>query len=229
MSPAAVADLVLPEKASLPTRLRLAMRALLILKDDPANPVAGPLVNACLDTGAHAALIEELRRNEEGRRLLSERPSLQGPDLDLTALEMLPEGSLGALFAAYFRANGIQPFVTTFEIRNDLDYISKRYRETHDLYHVLTGYGTDVPGEMELQAFVLGNLGLRAPVLIVLFGTALLLKEKGPRWMVSYLRRVKTAYQRGANSRSFMPFPFEKHWATPVETLRQELLAGGVG
>lgn len=157
----------LPADASLFTRLRTAVHALNVLKDDPTNTFYGPLLNACLDSETYAELARDWR-GSDARDLLDERPSLQGRELDLDALARLPAGTLGHEFVGYFRRNGIDPFVSDFPIRSDVDYLSKRYRETHDLFHVITGYGTDELGEMELQAFVFGNLGLRQAAFILL-------------------------------------------------------------
>jgi ubiquinone biosynthesis protein COQ4 len=216
----------LPDNASLFTRLRVALQCLEVLQHDPANPTCGQLLNICLDLNVYAALVQQLQRSEEGRRMLSERPSLQGKELDLTALERLPEGTLGHEFARYFRDNKISPFETTLELKNDVDFIGKRYRETHDVLHLLTGYGTDVVGEMELQAYALGNLGIRTAVLILAFGTLGRLKEKQSGVpMSAYLRRLKAAYQRGRASQLFLDFRFEHHWETPVATLSARLCA----
>jgi ubiquinone biosynthesis protein COQ4 len=216
----------LPDNASLFTRLRVALQCLQVLEKDPANPTCGQLLNICLDLNVYASLVQRLQGSEEGRRMLSERPSLQGEDLDLSALERLPEGTLGREFARYFRDNKISPFKTTLELKNDIDYIGKRYRETHDVLHLLTGYGTDVVGEMELQAYVLGNLGIHTAKLILAVGTLGQLKQ--PQSGVArseYLRRVWAAYHRGRASPLFLDFWFEKHWETPVSTLRARLCA----
>ena len=217
---------VLPDNASLFTRLRVATQCLQVLKDNPADPTCGQLINICLDLNVYASLAERLRGGEEGRRMLSERPSLQGKELDLAALERLPEGTLGHEFARYFRDNKISPFETTLELKSDVDYIGKRYRETHDLLHVLTGYNTDVMGEMELQAYALGNLGIRTAVLILVFSTLAQLKTRQASPSLSgYLDRLRTAYRRGRASQQFLDFRFEHHWETPVETLRSRLCA----
>lgn len=218
--------LYLPDNASLFTRVRVALKALKVLRGDEGNPVAGQLVNECLDRNVYASLVQKLRRSEEGRRLLSERPSLQSRDLDLAALERLPEGTLGRELVRYFRANKITPFETTIELKSDIDYIGKRYRETHDLLHLLTGYGTDVMGEIELQAYALGNLGIRTAALIVLVGTLGQLKDRqaGVEQSV-YARRVWAAYHRGRGSRLFLDFWFEHHWEAPVAALRARLCA----
>lgn len=218
--------LYLPEDASLFTRVRVALQALKVLKGDEGNPVAGQLINECLDRSVYASLVQKLQCSEEGRRLLSDRPSLQSRDLDLAVLGSLPEGTLGHEFARYFRDNKISPFETTIELKSDIDFIGKRYRETHDILHLLTGYGTDVMGEMELQAYVLGNLGIRTAALIVLVGTLGQLKERQAGVDLSeYTRRIWAAFHRGRASRLFLDFRFEDHWETPVASLRTRLCA----
>ncbi|PTL75666.1 Coq4 family protein [Vitiosangium sp. GDMCC 1.1324] len=216
----------LPDNAPLFTRLRVARQCLEALKHDPTNPTYGQLFNLSLNGNLYASLAQQLKRSEEGRRMLSERPSLQGKELDLAALERLPEGTLGHEFVRYYHDNKISPFETTLELKNDVDFISKRYRETHDLLHVLTGYGTDVVGEMELQAYVLGNLRLWTTALVLLNGTLELLKvPQSGVGRSEYLRRVWAAYRRGRASQQFLGFWFEHHWETPVATLRARLCA----
>lgn len=218
--------LSLPDDASLFTRLRLSLRLLKLIKGDEGNPVYGQLLNACLDGNVYASLARKLQRSEAWRRMLREHPSLQAGDLDLDALERLPEGTLGRAYAHYYRDNKISPFATTLDIKSDVDFIAKRYRETHDLLHVLTGYGTGVMGEMELQAYALGNLGIRTAMLILAVGTLGQLKGRQAGVASSeYLRRVRAAYHRGRASPQFLDFWFEHHWETPVTTLRARLCA----
>lgn len=212
-----------PIGASLLKRIRIGLRALDVLKDDPGNTVYGPLLNASMDSGTYTAMVRELRASAEGRRLLDERPTLQGPDLDLEALSRLPEGTLGREFARYFAVNQVQPFVTTFAIDSDEAYLSKRYRETHDLFHVITGYATDVLGEMELQAFVLGNAGVPSAALVLAFSTAMRVKTYGTTELRPYLARLAAAYRRGARSRLLLTVAFEEHWQRPVSELSSAL------
>jgi ubiquinone biosynthesis protein COQ4 len=213
----------LPANASFFTRIRLGLRALMVLKDDPANTYYGPLVNVCLDSGTYARLARVWRDDPDKRRLLDERPTLQGPDLDLGALARMPAGSLGRALAQYFRDNGLEPFVTAFPVRSDVDYLGKRYRETHDIFHVLTGYGVDEAGEMELQAFVLGNLGLRQTLLILGFSLPRRLWFKGVRGLGGHLGRLRAAYRRGKRAPELLSVRFEDLWAQPVTQLGARL------
>jgi ubiquinone biosynthesis protein COQ4 len=215
----------LPPNASILQRVRIGIQALEVLKDHPADPNYGPLFNATIDTGTYVTMARALRTTAEGRRLLDERPTLQGRELDLDALGHLPEGTLGHEFVRYFRDNKISPFETTFEIRSDMDYLSKRYRETHDLFHVITGYGTDVMGEMELQAFVLGNLRVPSAAFVLAFASVMRLESQGTSQLRGYLRRLRAAHRRGRDSRSLLSVPFETLWEQPLASLATQLCA----
>jgi ubiquinone biosynthesis protein COQ4 len=227
---------ILPENPSLLTRVRLGYKALLVAKDDPANPEAGARINDCFEQEVYVKLAEMMRAHPIGKQIMEERLSLEAGDVDLEALENMPEGTLGHELAVYYRENHIAPFSTDQPLRNDIDYISKRYRETHDIYHLLTGYGTDVMGEMELQAFVRGNLGIRAPLMILPFGflasrfgasIAGSTENVEPFALTEYVSAVRAAKKRGESLGPLIAIRFEDHWERPVEDLRREFLDAG--
>ncbi len=219
---------VWPVNASIFTRLKIGYAALKILEHAPDDPVQGPLFEYCLDSASHRTLVKELKASPVGQRLLAERPTMQGPDLDLAALGKLPEGTFGHELARYFKDNGIGPFLTTFPVDNDEVFMAKRYRETHDLLHVLTGYATHMLGEMELQAFVWGNLGLPSAAMIVMYSLPLRMKICGFKEMGAYFRRLRLAFKRGKASRNLMNVEFEKHWSRTVADVANELIAPAV-
>jgi hypothetical protein len=77
------------------------------------------------------------------------------------ALEKLPDDTLGRHFAAYIRGNGFS-------------YPGEKggFPEGgiwHDFGHVLTGYGTDAEGEMQMVGFQTGYMR-RKPIFMLLFG-----------------------------------------------------------
>ncbi|MCB9795432.1 MAG: hypothetical protein H6741_22230 [Alphaproteobacteria bacterium] len=214
----------LPEDASWPRRLYVGVAALTAAGRNPGDPEAGRVINLAFDRETYERLVPEIQETEAGQRLLSERPSLQAADLDLAAFQELPEGTVGRAIADYYVANGITPFETNQPGVEDTDYLSKRYRETHDLLHLLTGYGTDVLGEMELQAFVAGNLGLRQGMFIASFGYLGAFAYDGTvltPWR--YIRAVRDAYRRGKRARFVLTVPFEDYFEAPVQALQAEL------
>ncbi|MFO0563155.1 MAG: Coq4 family protein [Polyangiales bacterium] len=213
--------LFLPDDASVLTRLRVAVRALRVLEKRPDDTVAAPVLNASLDGDTFARHVRAMAESELGRALLAKRPSLQKSSLDLEALRAMPEGTLGHAFAKYFDDHKIAPFESPYEVRNDVDYIVKRYRETHDLVHVLTGYDTDALGEMELQAFALGNLQLRTSVLILTF--AALLRPHGLPPMWRYAAKLRRAFERGRRSRNIVEHDYEQFFSMTVDEARRAL------
>ena len=213
--------LYLPEGASIFRRLRTAVTALRVLEKHPDDPVAAALLNAGLDGDVYRRHASELMKTEFGRALLTERPTHQKGNLDLVALGKLPEGTVGRAFAEYFERNQIQPFSTPYEIRNEVDYLIKWYRETHDLHHILTGYSTDAVGEMEVQAFALGNLGFRVSVMILCFAALLRPHNLPPMW--KYGDRLQVAYRRGKASENLFTVRYEQHFESTVESLRAKL------
>jgi ubiquinone biosynthesis protein COQ4 len=209
-------------------RIRLTIRALRVLKDDPGHTHYGPLVNTCMDRETYARMACAWRRSDAGRALLDERPSLQGAELDLVALAGLPHDTLGHALYRYFEEHGIAPFVSDFPVETDVDYLSKRYRETHDIVHVLTGYETDDYSEMELQAFVYGALGLKQNVFIVLTGVFVVLPKVGLWAMRHYPADLLRAYRRGrASSEGLLQVRFEDLFDHPLDDVRQQLIAPG--
>jgi ubiquinone biosynthesis protein COQ4 len=212
--------LYLPEQAGVVTRAKVALRAFFVLAEDQAHGIAGPVLNMSMDAEVYQRMAAELAAFEDGRALLRERPNLQAGALDVAALAALPEGTLGKALARYYVDNQLSPFASSYQVRSEVEYLAKRYREVHDVLHIVTGYGTDPISELELQAFVFGNLGLRQCVLILTM-TALL-RPMGLPWVWRYWSRLRAAYERGRRSQNVAVKPrYEHHWASTVEEVRQ--------
>lgn len=222
-SPVARAEdgLYLPEGASIPRRFLVAVKSLRVLEKRPDDPVAAALLNAALDGDVYRRHADRLSKTDFGRALLAERPTLQKGNVDLAALSQYPAGTVGRAFAEYFAQNKIEPFSTPYEIRNEVDYLIKWYRETHDLHHILTGYSTDAVGEMEVQAFALGNMGFRVSVMILSFAALLRPHNLPPMW--KYWDRLKVAYRRGQASENLFNVRYETYFEQPVTALQQAL------
>jgi ubiquinone biosynthesis protein COQ4 len=201
-------------------RLRVGVRSVAILDKNADDAFAGHMLCLSMEAGTFERHAKKIAQTEEGRALLAEQPDLQLTQDDLAALRALPDGTLGNLLARYYVDNGIRPFVTRLPVRSDAEYLVKRYREIHDIAHLVTGYGTHAIGEVELQAFLLGNLGLRTPWLAMVY--AALVRPYGlpPIW--KYARRLLDAYRRGRQSDDVALRPqYEHDWASTMEDVRQ--------
>ena len=198
-------------------RFAAGLRAFRKLIANPADPLHGPIFQMCAEHALLRKLTRRLERHGEGQRLLAERPRLNASAVSLATMAAHPPGSLGHAYAAYFDANGITPFdPPLLPVETNQDYLATRLREVHDVFHVVTGYGTDDIGELELQWFNMGNLGW-GPLPLIVFAASFVMgrmKKYGGVWRVA--RRALAAYRRGRRSRTLASVMWEDYWRMPV-------------
>jgi ubiquinone biosynthesis protein Coq4 len=100
---------------------------------------------------------EVAARSAEAAALMRDRVRL--PPIDLDQLAALPGGTLGHEFAAYARKRGINPnAVEKMPADNDGDWLMAYSYETHDLWHLLTGFYYDLEGEFGVAGFYMGQM-----------------------------------------------------------------------
>lgn len=134
--------------------------------------------------------------------------------IDWHYLDQLEEGSLGQALVAHLQHHQLQPFAS-----------GPRQMQLHDTVHVLTGYGVDLLGELEVQAFLLGCEGRPAHIVL---GLGLLHKIVWDQTLGSdpqtVWQRAYTAFQRGRQS-SFDPRRWnpQEAWHLPLDQIRQDL------
>lgn len=169
--------------------------------------------------------LRRIRRSPEGKELLEVQPKLDAQSLDLHDLLRLPHRTFGHEVAEWMLQCGFAPGSPTTD-RTDRAYLERRLLEVHDLWHVLTGYNCDLPGELGLLAFTLGQghgRGIRALLAVAVWRD---LREswmrRGRPWspLISYLL---TAYLRGRHARSLAPVYLEHSLALPIDSVRQRL------
>lgn len=219
--------------ATLPTssigRLVTGVRAFTKLVRNPADPLHGPVFQMCVEHGFHRALLRVLARTREGRRLLDVRPRLNTTTVSLAAMGALPEGTLGRAYKAYFEDNGLGVFEPPrIRVETSEEFLCARMREAHDVLHVITGYGTDDIGEIELQCFNLANVpGAKIPLVTIAGAivTSLMGRMAPYGGLFAVIARMRAAYRRGRASRALASIMWEDHWDRPLDELQLLLCA----
>ena len=150
--------------------------------------------------------------------LFAERPLIDEEHVDFGALSRLPDGTLGREYVRFLRDNGISP--EPFLVGPDagearVNYLILRYRQTHDIWHVVTGYKPDVDGELMLQAFTYAQTEATSSLLLVALG---LLRYR-LHWRS--LKRAHAAYRLGKRLREFGPTRWEQMFSWPLERVRE--------
>jgi ubiquinone biosynthesis protein COQ4 len=202
-------------------RARTVVRTLGTLARDPGRLDQVLILAEAVNAEAIGRAIEHIDEDPAGRALLADQPRIDRDHIDFDALRRLPDGTLGREYTRFLDSNGITPDVfAKLPDVGDLRaaYVMLRMRQTHDLWHVLTGYQPDVRGEVLLQAFTYGQTRAPSSLLLALFASV--------RWAFRWPNQTKAlrdAFTRGKTA-AFLPlFRWEEHWETPVADLRRRL------
>jgi ubiquinone biosynthesis protein COQ4 len=209
---------------------RRALTALRRLLRDPDRTENAFEVIAALDPDLMERGLARMLSHPEGRRLFVERPCLLDHLRDRDALARLPAGSLGRAYLVHIERYGLDPAKLVAlgrsyerEISSDdegVRWYADRSELTHDLAHVLTGYGADGLGETALLWFSYGAFGGRGNALLMSGAALRTWREAGLEWPARLLR----AFRRGRRAGNLSALPYERLLGEPLDEVRR--LAG---
>lgn len=213
-----------------PVRPLAALRALAALRRNPQDTQQVFLLTEALRGRSGLRLIERVRADAAGQRLLRERPALLDSLTDRAYLRSLPEGSLGRAYLAFMASEDLSAEGLVEVSRDtglyvagdtsDRGYFSKRLRDMHDLFHVLTGYGRDELGEICVLAFSYPHQRTRSFALIAFFGMLSLRHRLGVRGVSAAVRQ---AWRQGRRAAWLPVQPLEQLLAEDLQALRERL------
>jgi ubiquinone biosynthesis protein COQ4 len=208
--------------------LPVAARALRALVRNPDDlPQVFTIIDAMSGRTAED-MLARLRRSDGGEALIARGNHLAEALCDRAALRRLPEGSLGRAYLAFVEREGISPEgILEASARGRMntertpaeDYIHTRLRDSHDLWHAVTGYHGDVAGEIALLAFSAAQTRNPAIAAIVFVAVA-----KG--LVRGNVQLVVDGYRRGRDAAWLPALDWEALLARPLEELRAELNVG---
>ena len=175
------------------------------------------------------------RMNETplGRRLLEERHEVLDLLRDRKWLLSLPESSLGHRYARFAIDRGLFPEDLAAVVREaraatggnvpeatpEVAYLHDRYRDLHDLWHVVVGYGTDLAGEYALIAFQTQQTGYRSMAI----GAFSSMSCHALRGRFDLWRTWLEGRRRGARAPFLMSQDWERLLPMPLASVRAEL------
>ncbi|MDB5438971.1 MAG: ubiquinone biosynthesis protein [Caulobacteraceae bacterium] len=145
-------------------------------------------------------------------------------------LDQFAPGTVGAAYREFLLRQGYQPdglsdftrAVADIRIEDAHPYAwyGRRLRDSHDVWHVLTGYGPDTLGEVCLAAFSYAQTGMMGLGLIAI---GALPRFKNARNGQPYGRSVIEAYRAGRTSGWLPAENYETLFAEPLERARARL------
>lgn len=161
-----------------------------------------------------------------GRAILAENRNLIEKLSDRAGLRALPPGSLGRVYLKFMEQENLSADGLVDASRNDDAYPSEnltryaeRLRDSHDLWHMVTGYGRDGLGELCLLGFTLAQTRNPGIALICAAGAA----KYGRALGFDVVRALWFGYRSGARSAWLPAADWEALLAQPLDSVRERL------
>jgi ubiquinone biosynthesis protein COQ4 len=147
------------------------------------------------------------------------------PKYAIADLAQYAPGTLGNAYYKHMTDNGFDlEFYPPIKVVDDLSYLNLRVTQTHDIWHAVTGYGTDAVGEIGLQAFYLGQSGTDddgfAMLLISAACMYAVLKEQ--HITGTLIEAISEGYKLGKAAKSIHSAHWEEMWDKPLADIRAE-------
>jgi ubiquinone biosynthesis protein COQ4 len=168
--------------------------------------------------GYFDAGVARVKLSERDRKILQEKPLIDWPNVDLDRLRRLPTETLGYQLMMFLERNGLD--VLTYErdsTLNEVEFFIRRIVQTHDIWHVVLGYRTDVLSELELNSFMLAQIDWPPAGFYIsayLFRTML----TSPSEAKKVIHVVSRGWNRGLNLTSLFAVRWEDHLERPLLT-----------
>ncbi|BAC89357.1 Coq4 family protein [Gloeobacter violaceus] len=207
---------------------RLHHQLLIILKahcailagDEGLQPV-GELSSALVETQAFDLAVEHLKGDPACASLIEQRH--MAPPHDLEQLLQCPQDSLGYAYASSIKAQGFDPDLYSYlEIDSDASYVEARLGQTHDIWHIVTGFDTSPAGELGLQALHLAQFPY--PLATMLIATGLMSGTLlAPEALPALLEALCRGWRMGSNAKSLFAQKWEAAWEKPLSQWRSDL------
>ena len=201
--------------------LKMVAALATFLKDpgslDSVFAVAGSLKDSPLGD----QMVQHLLADPQFRSLVDEgwRPQ----PIDLQQLQILPKGSLGRCYADQLINQGITPdtLIDPSLVTSAKEFVVHRLKETHDIVHVLTGFGIDGASELGLQGFNLAQT--RSPLAVMLIFGGMLSSLQNGESLEPMLKALARGFQMGLEAELVIARKLEDNWERPLLEWRQEL------
>lgn len=174
--------------------------------------------------------VRDLALSDRGERLRATEPYLPEILDDHAALRRTPKGSLAHAYCDFMEAEGLSAAGLVAEYDRvgrpkypDLvEWFVNRSRDTHDLFHVLTGYGRDALGEQCVLLFTHGQSPSQGHLLIGYAGAANIARTvRGSKAPV--FGAVRQAHRTGKGAPQLMAQPIRELLQRPLEEVRRDL------
>jgi ubiquinone biosynthesis protein COQ4 len=143
---------------------------------------------------------------------------------DLEALNKLPEGTLGKMYATHMIEHNFDPeFYPHHGTSKPSLWLYDRAAKTHDIWHVASGFDTSAEGEVALNNFYLAQRPAADYAFINISGILSSLKSGNPDDIDKMTQAISLGYQKGKQASLFIGVKWEDMWERQLVEIRKDL------
>ncbi len=223
--PAAVDDRLPPARRNWGKALR-ALNRLLNNKEDTSQVFE---IMASLNGDTTVRNYQRLLQTRTGGRMACEQVELAPKLMDDAWLDSFAPGTVGAAYREFVRSENIsaeglaevsrQSARGPVEESHPYAWYGRRMRDSHDIWHILSGYHRDGLGEACLTAFSYGQTGSLGWAVIA---TGAALRPRGKTRQTA-IRAIWQGYQRGKAAKWLPGEDYVRLMSEPLESARRRL------
>lgn len=201
-----------------------------LVKDKENTAEVFPIFEALPWRGTYDAARAFLS-TERGQAIYSAEPCLVSIFDDHAALRKLPAGSVAQAYCDFMEREGLSAQGLVDELNtyrrpdqifdDQVDWYYRRMRDTHDLMHILSGYGRDALGEQCVLAFTYGQQPALAHLFLGYAGALEMRRRLTVK--VPIFRAVREAQKMGSSIPRIIEKPIMDLLAMPLAVARQTL------
>lgn len=201
-----------------------------LVKDKEDTSQVTPIFEALPWRGVYKAALAFLQ-TERGQAIRKSEPSLVTLLDDHASLRKLPEGTLAHAYCDFMEREGLSAQGLVDELDKNrpahmywddqVSWYFNRLRDTHDLMHVLSGFGRDALGEQCVLAFTYSQQPALAHLFLGYAGALEIAKRKSVP--VPVFRAVREAQKMGKACPRLVETSITELLAMPLEEARRHL------
>lgn len=191
-----------------------------------SDPSRGDMVATFGETTGYFALKtmrEKMAADPVGRQILAEKPRIRSSTVDLEYLASLPKNTFGFVYSRFLSTRGFSPDERP-DVRYvddpELAYVMVRYRECHDLFHVILDAHTNMLGEIAVKWVEGIQMGMPMCLLGAFAGPVRLGPVHRQRYFSVFF---PWSIEQGFKAKFLMNIYYEKHWEDDIDDLRKRM------
>lgn len=192
----------------------------MMMGDDSLQTVS-EVASVLLEMPAFDRAADYLKKDPDCATLIQERYIPASYNLD-QLLTYAPD-SLGYQFAVAMKKVGFDPDLHAgMTADSDAKYVELRLSQTHDIWHVITGFDVSKIGEIGLQAFHLPQFPY--PLATVLLANSLMSSTLlAPQELPQLIEAIAQGFAMGKAAKPLFAQRWEEGWQKPLAQWQSEL------